>query len=414
MAKVNLSAVNRLGILGLMHIPEFRYRHDLFGGIVAARMLGANIMKDIDPDTITSKDKTTWKKSAGLLPVPTVRYDYMPSNARTANTTRVHNPAAGTLPTDGASFNIDYDGYLETNPKIMNAVDFIREEEAQEYIDAIRSPSLTLGGTAFGTKGALLSAIFNKINIPFGSYVNEMYEELVRGIFPALNTALLTKMVASVGKNAARPLAATPTAAAPFVQVTAFDGAGIAKKEPMELIRETKRINKMKGMPVLLGGEFWVKYLSNFEVLGAATSGLDYQKVVKFADFYFIYDDKIEGLAGVGAALLAEPKSFGFKEFVYAGTKYIPETAHANTYFGKMGISLQQFNEDNQLATTPDALTLAMDFRVNNTITAQAFPQSNIIGSMCFGTFSLPLGVRTTDAGDIQKDVTGIFGLKLI
>lgn len=402
--QANLSATNRLLVLGLMHVQNLGHRGDTYGAITALRMpQSASLLSQIDPMSPTGGDKVAWKKISGVdRSIPTVRYDFRPTNARSVVTTRVHQPTAGTLPNDGSSFTVDFDLYFETEPIIKQPNNFIREEQAQSYIERIKGANL-----------AQRTGILNEVCRLTGSYVQEMYDNIATGIFPALNTALLTRLIANVGKNKAYPTAVTPTAAAPFVSLTGFDANGVAKKDVMEAIRTTKRVNKFVGKPVVIGGESMVKYLANFELLDVNQNGFNYAKINRFADFDFVYDDAIEGLNGAGSFLLLEPNSACLKEFTYTGTQFLQAGRHENTMFTTMRGSIMQFDEDNALNTVPSQLALDFDLRITESISAGAFQQANFIANIAGGTFLRPLGLLTTDSGNILKDITGIYGFKI-
>lgn len=397
----------RLVYVAAMHILNNQYKFSNHGTLKALRDPSVKpIVDEINPVIAASdpRGNRTSKRvdSETSLPYWTVTTNFMPAYQGTGRNTRTK--TGGTLIQAPESltvnFNLRREWTLEYNIK-----DVPVEPDALAYMKKIVQGKVQPYG---GVEGAKYGDKMAKLGL-------EIYRTIDETLFEPVNQTLLTSLQTGIGKNAAYPEAETPTATAPYVQVQAFDSAGKATEDVLEYFQQTMLQNKLKGRMIVVGGRTLSKYMAKQGIVAINSAGIDLAKMYATLPVIWYFDEKCDTILGANKCIGFDSAAAGLCTLPEHGPDgFVMNGTFANTSFGNIAVRIEQSANDPAVAGSgSDMFEMDLDFRAVETTDSKDYPVLNVTPSILYGLYKRPTGFFTKTAGNIMKDVTGIFGFEL-
>lgn len=392
----------------ILHTMNNFYRPRRWGAIQALLSPSLQMIRSqFSPYSIgeqqTGGTSMNWVIPGGRqIPCPQVILNYRPAYALTADNERLRTGADPAGLTSSVDLTVTYD-YFKQKQYTVTPSKVLLEDKAMNYIDEILKGNLSVAVDKVGRDAMLL----------IGQEFVQSFDET---FMAPTNSWALTYLISRIGKNKAYPSAATPTAAAPIIEIDAYDGAGVPKKEFFEFIGNTKMSNNSTGDLIVVGGLTLFNYMNLFGILPINGGTFDFAKMYGSFGVEFYFDETIETVMGAGSFICFDTGAAFAETFCYHDfPKFVDTSGSDDTVDDKLGVNLVKFNDpEAALANGAESYIRMLDLRVTKKRDSNDFSNVNFTPSLAAGRYCRPLGYFTNQVGNIMKDVTGVFGGKLI
>ncbi|MPR36611.1 hypothetical protein [Salmonirosea aquatica] len=406
---VNLGTA-RVLTAAIRHTINNDYKFNTLGAVAAVQDPAFNeIRAAINPKMITDSTSLAWR-NIGSRQVPILHVDvtYNPQGAGGAVLTeRLRVDPAPVEAGAATTLTVKYDYHVEKHFK-QDVRKELLEPRAQQYIADYLAGKMRLDATLSGYLGNIGA---------------KMYRDMEPWLFRPYNKYVLQQLIARVGKNKAYPGTVLPTAAAPLVLVNGYEAKGpgdVALIGPREVLMNTRTMNKFGGKGVLIGGGAWMRWHRSMAYMVANNDGVDFAKVYAQLPWVFYYDEDIDTEYGQDQAIYIDPGAVAFEQVSAHDRSYTylkdEDFENYDTSLGMAYLSINQFSGEMEpgQVNVPSALPFALDLRVQRGMDVNDLPTKIWKPSISAGNFIRPLGFFTSDASNVFKDVSGVFGFKMV
>jgi len=400
---VNLGSA-RIVQAALMHTPNNGMKFGRYGAMQA--MLSpavAGVRNEISPYGPTDTTSLGWGTVAGReILVPKVQVNTYPARIVDGYDERTRD-----LNADGFSeplvVDVAYDWYREIKIQRQIARE-LYEPKAIEYINRLVSGQINeIGDPKYR---ALVDRMALQVMQDFDSGIAQPFEQYV-----------LSSLIARIGKNAARPTANTPTAAAPLVSIPTFNADGTLKMDFWDFIHETKIANKITGRLIMIGGTLAERAMRREGITALNAAGYDWATMFNRFPVDFYYDELIDQVYGAGNILLIDSGAAAAETFCYADfpDKFVDPTNSDDTVDEKAKIMFLSLPDDETtLQSVANSFIRDVDVRVTRKRDDNDFTKTTVTVALPAGMYIRPLGWFTEDTTSTLHGVSGIFAAKLV
>lgn len=401
-------SVARIVYASLLEVPNLGWRPSSVGAISALRSpQSKDAIAGTDP-RIGVDNQSLIHDSSGN---PRMKVDFAPAISGSFRTTRGQAGAAavgtaGVANISGVSTSdIIYDKRIEFEIRETWATsDIFQTPDAISYINGLLKPNVNTN---------MNDAKYKPAREMLGKVGLEFVRRADADLLVPMNDSMLTTLVAAVGKNAAYPTALTPFCP----QITAFKADGQTPLPDLfNAIRQTVRLNKFQGIPIVIGGAKLSKYFDAENVTAVADSGFDLSSLIRETKVEFHYDERIDTIFGANKILVIEPNSAVANFFLEHDPVYgtVKVSNQALMYYGTGSLDIIQHTEvDVMRDASPGSYAIDYDLRILEGLDANDRPINSIVPSALFGVWTRPTNYLTTVSGNILKDVTGVYAFEL-
>lgn len=399
---VNLGTA-RIVQAALMHTENNGLRFSRLGAMQA--MLSpavASVRTQISPYGPKDATSLMWGNAPGRdILVPKVQVNTYPARLVTGYDERTRD-LNGEDFSDPLTIDVTYDFYKEIKINRSIARE-LYEPKAIAYMESIVAGKMTESGD-------------RKYNALLDRLALQVMQDFEGGVAIPFEQYILSSLIARIGKNAARPTANTPTAAAPVVTLPTFNADGTLKMGFWDFIRETKLANKITGRLIMIGGTLAERALAREGIVAINSAGYDWAKMFNRFPVDFYYDELIDTVFGAGNILLIDSGAAAAETFTYAdfADKFGDPTNSDDTVDEKGKIMFLNLPEDEAtLQSVANSYVRDVDVRVTRKRDANDFTVTTATVALPGGMYIRPNGWFTEDTSNILHGVSGIFAAKL-
>lgn len=389
-----------VGMWGALRDPSLKRLIDATNPMLVSREDGGSRVVGYKENTLNPRIILNWK----------------PASSQGYATSRI--PAGSTAGTNGAAaiqaastLEVVFSNTLQFEV-ITNLFtgDTFKEPSAVEYLNKLTNDKVRLQ--------AYRDPAYSKVRGKLGTAGYEILSRMDEDLVTPVDSDLITKMVAGIGKNPAFPdisQIGDGTADAPIPEVYALEANGTPSLDFWNAIMDTARASRFVGKPILVGGTKMAHYMQLKGIVGANDQGFLLDKMLDLGVIWY-FDALIDTVFGQDKVIMFDSGAACMQTWLDHGDMGLtPIGYHENMYFGNTSFDLMQWNGTSLAASSaPDSYTIDLDFRVKEGLSNIDLPSDRIVPSIRWGVFKRPVGFFTSNTSNIMNKVTGIYGFELM
>ncbi|GAA4464163.1 hypothetical protein GCM10023189_43080 [Nibrella saemangeumensis] len=383
---VNLGLA-RIMRAAIMHTAENGMRFEEIGTLQAMsspQLLG--LKKAMSAEVADGEKRLSIEKGPGgvddIIPVIRLNYKQQYVPAETRNTRQVVD--GGEEMKDPVELDVRYNNHREYDHKFYT-LDLIKlEGEARRYL------ARNMNGFTqdVGQLGGLIEV---------GS---EILSTIEQGLLVPINTSVLSALIAGIGGNLMYGKTAPANLALPNIPL--FNTDGTARKDFWQWINLLKRIHKIKGKLIVVGGKLLVKFMEDQKVASMNDIILNQQAMYNTLAVEWYYDPQIDITYGPGKIILMDAGA-ACMQTILEHEYIVKQKKVANTSFSSAAVQIAQYDSG--------SFAMRFDIRAREYDTGK-YPYFTVTPSAHWGTFVRPAGYHKLYGG--WDTVTGIYGAQLV